>query len=184
MVLGWEAGLAEGIILKKIVQRNNSGSSNWLCHEVCCSSTGRWEWQEPALGEPSSALTSQGKSCWCLYLQGVYKATPCAQSTLLLPGANSNRNTGIDTPWAWSCPSGLGNVFCPVGACRCQVLVSTAEVTLPLRTRGQFFIHYLWKPQGKHQNPQKAQSWRNFASVLGSSSDCIPNLLLALFLQV
>lgn len=81
VVLGWEAGLAEGIILKKIVQRNNSGSSNWLCHEVCCSSTGRWEWQEPALGEPSSALTSQGKSCWCLYLQGVSKAIPCVQST-------------------------------------------------------------------------------------------------------
>lgn len=63
----------------------------------------------------------------------------------------------------------IGNIFCPVGAYRCWMLVSAAEVISPVRTRGQFFIHCLWKPTGK-QTPQNMQNWRNFASVAGSSS--------------
>lgn len=36
-----------------------------------------------------------------------------------------------------------------------QVLVSTAEVISPLRTRGQFFIHYRENLKGKRPEPTK-----------------------------
>lgn len=127
----------------------------------------------------------KGKAVGALYLQGICKAIPCAQSILLLPGADSSRNIGINIPCG---PILLVLEMSPAPwepACsRCW----WAQLrSFHLWGQGANFLFIILKTwRGKDQNPQKVQSWRNFASVLGSClySDCILNLLPSLFLWV
>lgn len=154
--------------------------TSWLAHKAPTTAQLIWMGGNQLLKSKVQRYLPQGKalSVCAVYPQGTSVASFCLWYTLTLSGATGSCSTDRDTPWVRLCPAGFGgqHFLCPVRS---------------HRTTGCWWVYlrsyYLWgqalmflfiiseNRQRKHQKPQNVRSWRNSASVLGSSSKCIAN---------
>lgn len=122
----------------------------------------------------------QGKalSVRAVYPQGTSVASFCPWYPLTLSGATRSCSTDRDTPWVRLCPAGFGgqHFLCPVRSHRTTGCWWVYLRSYYLWGQGLMFLFIISENrQRKHQKPQNVRSWRNSASVLGSSSKCIAN---------